>query len=46
VDNYGNLLSDGEYMYAYDHANRLKSVTNGLDFNASYVYIIDREGRV
>jgi RHS repeat-associated protein len=37
-DNNGNLLSDGEYTYVYDHANRLKSVTNGTDFNASYSY--------
>jgi uncharacterized protein RhaS with RHS repeats len=36
-DDNGNLLSDGTNTYAYDYANRLKSIT-GTSLAASYAY--------
>jgi len=30
-DNNGNLTSDGTNTYTYDYANRLVSLTNGVD---------------
>jgi YD repeat-containing protein len=36
-DDNGNLLDDGVNTYAYDHANRLMTVT-GPEITASYAY--------